>query len=587
MDTEATLSGAWDQHLASEFAAKSHEQALATMTCSRDVPRGLSRETSTMTKLHREAERHKALARSYDYVIVGAGSAGCVVARRLVDGTDATVLLLEAGGPGEGVASLSNPPQWVENLGSPYDWAYRYEPSPHVAGRAIPLALGKVLGGSGRINAMVWARGHRADYDGWAEAGNAGWDFHAVLPLFKKSEDWEDGGSAFRGTGGPIRVERARDLHPVAAACIEAGTSYGMPYLDDVNVPEPEGVGPMNLNVKGGTRCSPAGAYLRPVIGNQHLTVLTEAPAVKLTFTGTRCTGVDFLLDGERRSVGASREVILCAGAIHTPRLLLLSGVGPQADLEHLGIDTVIDLPGVGRNLQDHLWIRGLCFEAKHPLPAPNHNLGGSTCFWNSRPGLGRPDLMVLPVQVPLVSDEIAARYPVPPNTFAIFPCLVRPRSRGDLRLRTAEPNGPLEIQPNFLVEQADVDALAAGVELGLDLASQPAYRTLIKRWVVPPRRMSRGDTVAFVRRSCSSYLHPVGTCAMGPGSEAVVDAELRVRGALGLRVADASVMPTIPSANSNAPSIMIGEFASQLIGRLNGSLPVAGEIDAHPCMRP
>src|SRR5262247_4617573 len=218
------------------------------------------------------------------------------------------------------------------------------------------------------------------------------------------------------------------------------------------------------------------------------------------------------------------------------------------------------------RNLLDHLWIRGLCFEAKHPLPAPNHNLGGSAGFWNSRPGLGRPDLMVLPVQVSLVSDEIAARYPVPPHAFAIFPCLVRPRSRGYLRLRTAGPDGALEIQPNFLAEPADVDALAAGVELGLDLASQPAYRALLKRWIVPPRRMSRGDTVAFVRRSCSSYLHPVGTCAMGSGEEAVVDAELRVRGVEGLRIADAAVMPTIPSANTNAPSIMIGEFASQLI---------------------
>jgi choline dehydrogenase len=504
------------------------------------------------------------LARSYDYVIVGAGSAGCVVARRLVDGTDATVLLLEAGGPGEG-PSLSDPPRWVENIGSRYDWAYRYAPSPHVAGRSIPFSLGKVLGGGGSINGMCWARGHRADYDGWAEAGNPGWDFNSVLPLFKQSEHWEDGASEFRGAGGPIRVERAGD-HPVAAAFMDAGRACGMPYLDDLNVPEPEGVGPMQQNVKGGTRCGPAGAYLRPVMGNKNLTVLTGAETVKVAFTGTRCNGVAFQLDGELRSVGASREVILCAGAIHTPRLLLLSGIGPSADLARLGLPTVVDLPGVGQNLQDHVLLAGLCFEAKHPLPAPNNNLGGSACFWKSRPALDRPDLMVLPIQVPFVSDAIAARYTIPPNAFVITPALMRPRSRGALRLRTAEAGGPLEIQPNFLAEQADVDALTAGVELGLEIASQPAYRDMIRKWIAPPKRMSREETVAFIRCASSTYNHPVGTCAMGSGREAVVDAELRVRGALGLRIADASVMPTIPSANTNAPSIMIGEFASRLL---------------------
>jgi choline dehydrogenase len=333
-----------------------------------------------------------------------------------------------------------------------------------------------------------------------------------------------------------------------------------------MNIPEPEGVGPFSLNVKGGARCSPFLAYLRPVIGHRNLTVRTEAQAVKLTISGTRCTGLDFFQDGQLHSVGASREVIVCAGAIHTPRLLLLSGVGPQADLEQLGIDTIVDLPGVGRNFQDHIWLNGLCFEAKHPRPAPNNNLGGSLSFWRSRPALGRPDLMVLATQVSLVSDEIAAQYPIPPNSFGIVPALVRPQNRGYLRLKTARHDGPLEIQPNFLAEQADVDALVAGIELGLEIASQPAFHDLIKRWVAPARRMSRGETVAFLRRSCMSYMHPVGTCAMGSGEEAVVDAELRVRGVSGLRIADASIMPTIPSANTNAPSIMIGEFTSRLL---------------------
>jgi choline dehydrogenase-like flavoprotein len=365
-----------------------------------------------MFGLHREAERGKALAPSYDYVIVGAGSAGCVVARRLLDGADATVLLLEAGGSDEGVKSISNPPQWVENLGSPYDWAYRYESSPHVDHRSIPLALGKVLGGSGSINALAWARGNRADYDAWAEAGNAGWDFNSVLPPFKKSEDWEGGAGAFRGAGGPIRVERARNLHPVAAALMDAGRSYGMPYLDDMNVPEPEGVGPMNLNVRDGTRCSPSRAYLWPVMGNKNLTVLTEAQVVKLALSGTRCAAIEFLRDGKLHSVGAAREVILCAGAIHTPRVLLLSGIGPQDDLERLGIDIVVDLPGVGGNLQDHPLAAGLCFEAKCSLPPPNNNLGGSAALWKSRSALARPDLMFLPRNSPLSRTRSALSAP-------------------------------------------------------------------------------------------------------------------------------------------------------------------------------
>lgn len=300
-----------------------------------------------------------------------------------------------------------------------------------------------MLGGGGSINALAWARGNRADYDGWAKARNPGWDFDSVLPLFKKSEDWEDGPSAFRGAGGPVRVERAKNLHPVAAALIEAGKSYGMPYLDDVNVPEPEGVGPDNLNVRDGVRCSLSRAYLRPVMGHRNLTVLTGAQVVRLTISRTRCTGVDFLLDGRLHSVRASAEVILSAGAIHTPRLLLLSGIGPQVELQQLGIDTIVDLPGVGQNLQDHILLTGLCFEAKQPLPPPNNNLAGTTFFWKSRPELAVPDLKFVSLAIPLVSAEIAAQYPIPPNAFSIIPGLVRPQSRGYLRMKTAEHDGP------------------------------------------------------------------------------------------------------------------------------------------------
>jgi choline dehydrogenase len=520
-----------------------------------------------MLDAHRTTGRRDVASR-FDYVIVGAGSAGCVVARRLVEGTEATVLVLEAGGPDEGAASIANPPQWVENIGSRFDWAYTYAPSPHLDNRSLPLPRGKVLGGCGSINAMIWTRGNRADYDGWSQVGNAGWDFESVLPLFKASEDWEDGANAFRGAGGPIRVERVRDLDPVSTALIDAGRSCGMPYLHDINIPDPEGVGPLNRNIRDGRRCSPADAFLKPAMSNESLTVLTGAQTVRLRLRGTRCVGVDVLIDGRPYSIDASREVILCAGAIDTPRLLMLSGIGPHPELKQLGIATIVDLPGVGRNLQDHVLVAGLCFQAKQPLPRTNNNLSSSAAFWKSRPDLDVPDLMLVSTQVPVLSDEIRARYPIPDEAFCVVLGLVQPRSRGFVRMKTAKHDGQLEIQPNFLAEQADVDALVSGIGLGLDITSRPAFRKLIERRVAPVRglSLSREETVTFLRRSCTSYFHPVGTCAMGSGREAVVDAELRVRGVDGLRIADASIMPTITSANTNAPCVMIGEFVARRI---------------------
>ncbi len=511
-------------------------------------------------------KKTRGLHRDFDFVVVGAGSAGCVVARRLVEETDATVLVLEAGGTGEGAASISTPHRWIENIGSPYDWTYTYAPGSYIENRSLNLPRGKVLGGCGSINAMLWARGNRADFDGWSQAGNAGWDFASVLPLFKKSEDWEDGENEFRGAGGPIHVERARDLHPVVSALIDAGRSLGMPYMDDMNVPSPEGVAYQNLNIRNGVRCSPSSAFLPPTMRGDRLMLVTGAQAVKLNFSGNRCTGLDILIGNELLSVHASREVILSAGAIDSPRLLMLSGIGPQAELQRLGITPLVDLPGVGQNLQDHVLVAGLCFEARHSLMQPNNNLSGSVGFWKSRADLDVPDLMLLPVQGPYLSNEIRARYSIPPNTFSLLLGLVRPQSRGFLRMKTAKHDGPLEIQPHFFKEQADLDALTTGVEIGLDMALQPAYRDLIKSWIVPKGIMGREEAAAFLRGACTSYFHPVGTCAMGSGPEAVVDSDLRVHGIENLRVADASIMPTITSANTNAPTVMIGEFAAQRI---------------------
>jgi choline dehydrogenase len=505
-------------------------------------------------------------AKAYDYIVVGAGSAGCAVARRLIDGSDASVLLIESGGLGQDVESLCLPSRWVENFGSPFDRAYSYAPSAHVAHREIPLARGRVVGGSGRINALVWARGHRLDLDGWAASGNDGWDYESLLPYFRKSEDWEDGASRWRGAGGPIRLERARNLHPVAAALIDAGRSYGMPYLGDINIEEPEGAGPLNMNVRGGMRCSSWEGYIAPILGHPRLTLLTDCTVTRLVFDGNVCSGVDLLLRGEARHVRATSEVVLCAGSIDSPRLLMLSGIGDADELQALDIEPIHDLPGVGKNLQDHIIVAGLCFEADRSLQPFNNNLEGSVFFWRSRSDLPSPDLAFVPVQIPLATPEIGEFYGLPPDSFCIAPGLTRVQSRGYIRLLSNRHDGPMEIQPNMLSEPEDVEALSEAIQLGFDIADQPAYRTLIKRRVAPPERLTHRRRVEFLRRAAMSYSHPVGTCAMGRGVNAVVDHELRVIGLEKLRIADASVMPTITSAYTNAPTVMIAERAASFV---------------------
>jgi len=501
----------------------------------------------------------------YDYIIVGAGSGGCVVARRLVDNTDANILILEAGDGNAEVETIENPLRWLENIGSVHDYFYPYQPSDSVNGRTIYAPRGKVLGGSGSINAMVWTRGNKDDYNGWANAGNVGWDYNSVLPLFKKIEDWEGGETDFHGSGGPIHIQNAKGLHWIDSAVVEAGITYGMPYREDVNGPEPEGVGPMSTNIGDGTRSSPFKGYLKPVMRRKNITVITDVKVLKLNLKGSRCVGVDFIRNKKVTTVTASEEVILSAGAIDTPRILMLSGVGGAAELEQLNIRTKINLAGVGQNLQDHPLV-SVVYEAKEALGKLTYNLGGSNLFWKSSPARHKSDLMLVPIQYGIVTDETAKQLPLPANAFSMFVTLVDVRSRGYIKMKSANPDGPLEIQPNFISDPEDLEALATAVELCMELALQPSLKNIIRRWVSPAKWITRNEIISFVKNACSTYFHPVGTCAMGTGNDAVVNNELKVYGVEGLRIADASVMPQIPTCNTNAPTLMIGEFASELI---------------------
>jgi choline dehydrogenase len=519
------------------------------------------------------------LASEYDFVIVGAGSGGSVVARRLAERSDATILLIEAGPPDIGIAAVDDAARWTSLLRGAYDWGYAYAPTPHVNGRTIGIPRGRVLGGSSSINAMIWYRGHPTDYDSWEAAGATGWNFAAALPYFKRAEDWEGGASVWRGTGGPLRIERPRDPHPIALAMLDAAATLGIPIIDDMNGASNEGATLANLNTCDGVRWSVARGYLRPVMRRSNLTVLTNSLAIKLGFEGNRCVSVTHLVEGVPRVTRASQEIILCAGAIDSPRLLMMSGIGDPSELKRLGLPVVSNLAGVGQNLQDHPLLMGINFAAETPLGPLRDNGGGSIVNWKSKPDLPGPDLHAFVVQGTHAGPEIASQYQLPADCMAISPGLMRSKSRGYMRFESAAPGGRIEIQPNFLSEPSDLEALTEGLEFCMDLAATPAYASLIARPVAPDRRLSKRERETFVRQACDTFFHTCGTCAMGSGEQSVVDPSLRVRGVDGLRIADASVIPVIPSCNTNAPVVMIAERAADFILGSERQISVGAEL--------
>jgi choline dehydrogenase len=524
----------------------------------------------------------------YDYVIVGGGAAGCVVASRLAAALPgATVLLIEAGPDGRGVIQMAEPSLWPGLLGSSLDWGYWYAPSPAVGGRAIAIPRGKVLGGCSAINAMQWYRGHPADYDAWQAAGATGWDYASLLPYFRRSEDWEGGASAHRGAGGPMRVARPDRPHPLAVAMADGAAELGLPRLSDLNSGDTHGVAFANLNITQGRRFSvvdgylpawapplshgqvPVGAWLPRPAPPPNLTVRTGSPALRLGFDGrSRCTSVFHVADGVLRETRAAREVILALGAFGTPELLIRSGIGDPAALRRLGVPVVCALTGVGRNLQDHPFVPGIHFRARRRLGMPHGNGGGAVISWCSS-AAARPDLhafLTLGVQAAAADALRDGLYTG--DVFTISPALMRPRGTGSLTVRSVAASGPraVEIRSGFLTEQADVTALSEAIDFVMDLAETRACAGLVDKPVTPPARLAPAEKAAFVRMSCSTLFHPCGTAAMGAGPDAVVDPSLLVYGVTGLRVVDASVIPVIPSCNPQAPVIAVAERAADLI---------------------
>ena len=518
-----------------------------------------------------------ALQPSYDFIVCGSGSSGSVVARRLAEDGQASVLLLEAGGTDD-VDSVRQAGQWPANLGTERDWGFQAEANPALNGRRLPLSMGRVLGGGSSINVMVWARGHRNDWDHFAAAaGDPGWGYEAVLDLYRRIEDWQGTPDPLRrGKGGLVHVEPAHDPHPVAWAMLEGARSAGIPTFDDQNGALMEGEGGAaiaNVRIRDGRRLSVFRTYAYPLMDRPNLTVLTGALVTRVLFDGRRAVALEILHQGRSRRIAAGSEIVLSLGAINTPKLLMQSGVGDADDLARAGIGVVADLPGVGRNFQDHLFVPCV-WEARTPI-TPRNNAAEATFFWKSDPSLDTPDLQPFQLEAPFSTAE-TAHYEPPAGSWSMLAGIVRPRSQGRLRLTGPNPADPLAIAANTLSDPADLKALVRSIELCRDIGNSAALRPFVRREVMPGG-LSGSDLEAFVRDGAATYWHQTGTARMGRDSLSVVDGRLRVHGIDGLRVADGSIMPRVTTGNTMAPCVVIGEKAAEFVLQPAGGRPDAG----------
>jgi len=526
-------------------------------------------------------------AGTYDYIIVGAGSAGCVLANRLTASGRNRVLLLEAGGPDRNI--------WIHiPLGygklfnnAKVNWLYKTEPEPELNNRQIIQPRGKVLGGSSSINGLLYIRGQHEDFDHWRQLGNAGWSFKDVLPYFRRAEDQERGADEMHGTGGHLKVSDVCEPHVLCEAFIKATQEAGFPRNDDFNGPTQEGVGYFQLTSRNGRRWSTAVGYLKEARRRQNLRVETDALATRVLFSGRRAIGVEYRQGETTHTAYAGGEVILSGGAFNSPQLLQISGVGPASLLRQHGIDVIVDMPGVGSDLQDHLQIR-MQYRCTEPITMNDvindwrHRYAAGLRYLLTRKGLltigagyagaflkTRPDLATPDVQLHFLifsADAAgAALHPFP--GFIVSVCQLRPESRGFVHIKSRDPRVAPAIQPRYLTSRADCDTVVEGLHLIRRIMDKPVMRRYIDEEIAPGNKcQSDADLLAYARDTGTTVYHPTSTCRMGPDQNAVVDERLRVRGFERLRVIDASIMPTVASGNTNAATVMIGEKGSDMV---------------------
>ncbi|GGC34685.1 GMC family oxidoreductase [Brevibacterium sediminis] len=510
----------------------------------------------------------------YDYIVVGAGSAGCVLAARLSEDPDVKVALIEAGAA-DTADEIHIPAAFSTLFKSQWDWDLDTEPEPELHRRRAYLPRGKMLGGSSSMNAMIYIRGNRADYDQWAADGATGWSYDDVLPYFRKAESNERGADDFHGADGPLTVSESRSMNPLCDAWVDGAVEAGFDHNEDFNSGEQLGVGRFQVTQRDGMRCSTAVAYLHPVAERKNLTVITDAHARKVLIEGSRAVGVEIERYGEIEQIRANREVVLSAGAYGSAHLLLLSGVGPAAQLDAFGIEKVADLP-VGERMQDHYMVmlnyttdletlktavspanaELLQTAGRGPLTS---NIGEAGGFFQTREGLNGPDVQFHSTPCLFAEEGLGAQTV---QGLAAGPCVLKPTSTGTLTLRSPDPKVAPRILHNYLGSDEDKQSILAGLRIALDIASQPAMQAVIKDDFIVPEGFSDEELLDFARQVGQTLYHPTSTCSIGH----VVDPELKVIGVDGLRVADASVMPTVVRGNTNAPTIMIGEKAADLI---------------------